>query len=162
MKFRLAALVILVAAAPAAAEPGVRVTEYGQYESVSAGTIEKAERTVQGEVRPVATKRLIKRTDTIVGQLGNSFGIEIDLDGFPPGTVVLTIRTLHPPLTNPETGRVMTSSEFDWPVAGRQAVYFGFAFDHRWEIAEGEWAKQIVYNGKVLAEKKFKVVVPLN
>lgn len=161
MKLRLA-LIVLFLAAPAAAEPGARVVEYGRYESISAGTIEKAERTVQGEVRPVATKKLLERTDTIVGQIGNSFGIEIDLDGLPSGTIMLTIRTLHPPLKNPETGRVMTSSEFDWPVAARQGVYFGFSFDHRWEIAEGEWAKQILYKGRLLAEKKFKVVVPLN
>jgi hypothetical protein len=148
--------------ARAAAEPRVTVSAYGRYEVRSSGTSEKAERTVAGEVRPVATKKLIEKTDVIVGQLGITFGMEIDLDGFPPGPVLLTIRTIHPKLTNDARGVAMTVSEFDWPVAERRGVYFGFTFDHRWEIAEGEWTKQIVYQGRVLAEKKFKVVVPIN
>lgn len=146
----------------AAAEPSVRIAAYGRYEIRSSGTSEKAERTVAGEVRPVATKKLIETTDTIVGQLGITFGIEIDLEGFPPGEVLLTIRTIHPKLTNDERGVAMTVSEFDWPVIERRGVYFGFTFDHRWEIAEGEWTKQIVYQGRVLAEKKFKIIVPIN
>ena len=97
-----------------------------------------------------------------MGQLGNSFGVVLKLDNFPAGTAVLTIRTIHPPLTNPKTGRTMTVSEYDWPVTLRDDVYFGYSFDHGWEIAEGIWTKQIVYNGRVLAEQKFKVVVPLN
>jgi hypothetical protein len=75
---------------------------------------------------------------------------------------MLTIRSIHPPITNPKTGRTMTVSEYDWPVTMRDNVYFGYTFDHGWEIAEGVWTKQIVYKGRVLAEKKFKIVVPLN
>ena len=93
---------------------------------------------------------------------GEQYGFEVDLEGLPPGPVNLVIRTIHPALTNSETGKTMTVSEYDWPVSGRQKVCFGFTFDYRWEIAEGTWTKQIVYNGKVIAEKKFKVVVPIN
>ena len=98
----------------------------------------------------------------ILGQIGASFGLEVDLHDFPPGPVVLTIRTLRPPLTNPETGKTTGSDVYDWTVTGRRALYFGFTFDHKWEIAEGMWTKQILYNGKVLVEKKFKVVVAIN
>lgn len=146
----------------AAAEPTAKIVAYGRYEIVDSGRPEKADRTVAGEVKPVETRRLIEQTDTIVGLLGNTFGFELDLDGLPEGSVNLVIRTLHPALTNSETGKTMTVSEYDWPVAGRERVYFGFTFDHRWEIAEGVWTKQVVYNGKVIAEKKFKIVVPLN
>ena len=146
----------------AAAEPSAKIVTYGRYEIVETGRAEKAERTVAGEVKPVENRRLLEQTDTIVGQIGNTFGFEIDIHGLPEGSVNLVIRTIHPKLTNSETGKTLTVSEYDWPVAGREKVYFGFSFDHRWEIAEGIWTKQVVYNGKVIAEKKFKIVVPLN
>ena len=162
----LAALLIAGAGAAlaenAAAEPRGKIVSYGRYEIVETGRPEKAERTVAGEVKPVDTRRLIEQTDQIVGLLGNTFGFEVDLEGLPPGPVNLVVRTIHPPLTNDDTGKTMTVSEYDWPVAGRSKVYFGFTFDYRWEIAEGVWTKQLVHDGKVIAEKTFKVVVPLN
>ena len=147
---------------PASAEPRGKVVAFGRYAINESGKPEKAERTVAGEVKPVDNPRLIQETDEIVGQLGNTFGFEVDLAGLPPGPVNLVIRTIHPALTNSETGKTMTVSEYDWTVSAREKVYFGFTFDYRWEIAEGTWTKQVVYNGKVLAEKKFKVIVPLN
>ena len=163
----LAALVVAAGVAGAtvenaAAEPSGKIVTFGRYEIVETGQPEKAERTVAGEVKPVQTRRLIQQTDEIVGQLGNTFGIEVDLEGLPPGAVNLVVRTIHPALTNSDTGKTMTVSEYDWPVAGREKVYFGFTFDYRWEIAEGIWTKQLVYDGKIIAEKKFKVIVPLN
>jgi hypothetical protein len=158
----LAALLVAAGGELAAAEPRGKIVTFGRYEIVETGRPEKAERTVAGEVKPVETRRLIEQTDEVVGQLGNTFGFEVDFEGLPPGPVNLVVRTIHPPLTNADTGKTMTVSEYDWPVAGRSRVYFGFTFDYRWEIAEGIWTKQIVYDGKVIAEKKFKVVVPLN
>jgi hypothetical protein len=158
----LAALFIVAGTEIAAAEPRGKIATFGRYEIVETGRPEKAERTVAGEVKPVETRRLIEQTDEIVGQLGNTFGFEVDFEGLPPGPVNLVVRTIHPPLTNADTGKTMTVSEYDWPVVGRHKVYFGFTFDYRWEIAEGVWTKQLVHNGKVIAEKKFKVVVPLN
>jgi hypothetical protein len=157
------ALVLLVlSAASATAEPRAKITSFGRYEVASNGKAEKAERTVAGEVRPVDARRLVQQTDEVMGFLGNTFGFEVDLEGLPPGPVNLTIRTIHPPLSNPLTGKTMEVSEYDWTVTHRQNVYFGFTFDHRWEIGEGLWRKQILYDGRVIAEKAFKVVVPIN
>ena len=149
-------------AAAAAAEPRATILSYGRFETQRTGEIEKGERTASGELQSVSAHRLVQQTDEIVGQLGNSFGIDLRLENFPPGPAALTIRTLHPPITNPKTGRTMTVSEYDWSVAMRDNVYFGYTFDHGWEIAEGVWTKQIVYKGRVIAEKTFKIVVPLN
>ena len=142
--------------------PTVKIREFGRYETRRSGIRHKAARTASGEVHPVARRKLVQRTAKIFGQPGRSFGIEIDMDGFPEGPVSLTIRTLHPPLTNPKTGKTTRISEYDWPVTGRRNVYFGFTFDETWEIAEGPWTIQIRYRGKLLAEKTFKVLVPLN
>ncbi len=163
-RFAAAALgaALALTAGTAVAEPQGKIVSYGRYEIVETGLPERAERTVAGEVKPVETRRLLQQTDEIVGQLGNTFGFEVDLEGLPPGPVNLVVRTIHPALTNSETGKTMTVSEYDWPVIGRHKVYFGFTFDYRWEIAEGIWTKQLIYKGKVIAEKKFKVIVPLN
>ena len=32
----------------------------------------------------------------------------------------------------------------------------------RYEIAEGEWSFQIIYQGRVIGEQKFRVIVPMN
>ncbi len=159
-----AVAVLLLCAGPEAiaAEPKAKIVSFGRYDVVPTGQPEKAERTVAGEVRPVDNRKLLQQTDEIVGQLDNTFGIEVDFEGMPKGPVNLTVRTIHPPLSNPETGKTMRISEYDWLVTHRHKVYFGFTFDHRWEIAEGVWKKQIMYNGKVLAEKDFKIVVPMN
>jgi hypothetical protein len=167
MTMRRTALLLILAfaaAAPAAAagEPSATILSYGRFETQRTGQIEKGERTASGELQSVSAHRLVQQTEEIVGQLGNSFGFDLRLDNFPPGPETLTIRTIHPPITNPKTGRTMTVSEYDWPVTMRDNVYFGYTFDHGWEIAEGVWTKQIVYRGRVIAEKTFKVVVPLN
>ena len=160
----LAACAFLAVAPPAAAsgEPSATILSYGRFETRRTGEIEKSDRTASGELQSVDAHRLIQQTDEIVGQLGNSFGLDLRLSDFPPGPAMLTIRTTHPPITNPKTGKSMTVSEYDWTVLGRDNVYFGYTFDHGWEIAEGVWTKQIVYRGRVIAEKKFKIVVPLN
>jgi hypothetical protein len=170
MRARIVSFVLVVAAAfaggadiaLAADEPTATILNYGRFETRRTGQIEKSDRTASGELQSVDAHRLIQKTDEIVGILGNSFGYDLRLENFPPGAAVLTIRTIHPPITNPNTGRTMTVSEYDWPVAARDNVYFGYTFDHGWEIAEGIWTKQIIYQGKVIAEKKFRVVVPLN
>ena len=157
-----AAGVVAAGAGAAVAEPGAKIVGFGRYEVHASGKPEKAERTASGTLQPVDGHRLLERTDVVVGQLGNTFGIEVKLENFPPGTSTVTIRTIHPPLTNPKTGRAMTMSEYDWTVSGRDDIYFGYTFDHGWEIAEGVWTKQVLYRGRVIAEKKFKVVVPIN
>lgn len=157
-----AALLLVVAAPAMASEPAAVIVEFGRYETVRSGEVIEKPKTASGAVTPVRTRRHVERTDRIFGQLDRSFGIELDLRNMPPGPVSLTIRTLHPPLTNPETGRTMDVSEYDWTVVGRERLYFGFTFDHRWEIAEGTWTKQILHDGRVIAEKVFTVVVPLN
>ena len=158
------AAAVSFAAPPALAsgEPSATLQSFGRYDTRRTGQVDKGERTATGELRSVDLHRLVEQTDQIVGILDNSFGVVIRLRDFPPGPATLTIRTIHPPLTNPKTGKTMTVSEYDWPVMIRDNVYFGYTFDHAWEIAEGTWTKQILYNGRVIAEKTFKVVVPLN
>ena len=144
------------------AQQRIAISQYGQYQTRNSGKSVRKPRTATGEVSPVAKQRLVRRTNQIFGQLGRSFGVELDLDGFDSGPIRLTIRTLHPPITNPKTGKTTRISEYDWDVVGRKSVYFGYTFDYGWELAEGVWVHQFFYKGRLLAQKRFRVVIPLN
>lgn len=146
----------------ARAQPSISIKNYGHYQTRNTGKSIRKPRTASGEVSPVSKQKLVKRTTKIFGQLGRSFGVEIDLNGFDKSPVRLTIRTIHPPITNPKTGKTTRISVYDWDVAVRQNVYFGYTFDYSWELAEGVWIQQFLYKGRLLAQKRFRVVIPLN
>ncbi len=151
-----------VAAGPVLAEPRVRIADYGLYEVKRSGREVAAKRTLTGSVKIVSTMRLTRKTDKVLAQLGTNFGLRIDLLGFPSGPVTLTIRARHPRVTNPETGVTRAVSEYDWQVVGRRNLYFGYGIRKRWHINEGVWTVQVLYRGKVLAQKRFELIVPLN
>jgi len=158
----LAIVAPLSAPALAAGEPAVRILSYGRYETRNAAQLVKGDRTAAGDLLPVLGHRLIEQTEVITGILGTSFGVELRFENFPIEPVQLTIRILHPPITNPRTGKAMTVSEYDWIMTVRDKAYFGYRLGRPFEISEGNWTQQIVYKGRVIAEKTFKVVVPLN
>jgi hypothetical protein len=155
---------LLAAAGPAraAGEPLARIDAFGLFETVRAGKAEKNERSAMGELHAVVAHRLLQSGTAIVGQLGSSFGAELRFENLPGRWVTVTVRTTHPPITNPATGKTTTISEFEWRVPQGESVYFGHTFQEMWQIAEGDWKSQVIYRGKVLAEQSFKVVVPLN
>ncbi len=170
MRFRLAAAALVsatayLAAVPpalAAGEPLARINAFGLFETVRAGKAEKNERSAMGELHAIVGHRLVRPGADIMGQLGSSFGVELRFLNLPGPFATVTVRTTHPPITNPKTGRTTTLSEFDWLVPEGESVYFGHTFDELWQIAEGTWTSQVIYEGKVLAEQSFTVVVPMN
>ncbi len=155
-------IVLLTAwsAAAARAEPRVEVLDFGQYET-GKRTQQPMPESVSGTMNLVNDVRLVRPTREIVGQLGDSFGFRYRIFGVPPGDKI-TIRTNHPMLTHPETGRSMNYGQRDDVVTSEGERYTGYSFDARYEIAEGNWTIQIIHEGKVLAAETFKVVVPLN
>lgn len=169
MKTLRALILIAVAAAPlaaepaAAAEPVARILSYGRFETRLQGAPLKDDRVAGGERQKVKAHRLLEQTDEVAGVLGTSFGVVMRFENFPPEPQTLTIRVLHPPITNPKTGQTLTVSEYPWEMSFvRDNAYFGYQLGHAWLIAEGIWTHQFVYKGRVIAEKSFKVIVPLN
>ncbi len=170
MAYRAAAAALVCASASlgaagpasAAGEPLARINAFGLFETVRAGKAEKNERSATGELYAVVAHRLVRPGAEIVGQLGSSFGVDLRFENLPGPWATVTVRTSHPPITNPATGRTATVSAFEWIVPLGESLYFGHAFQEMWQIAEGEWSSQVLYRGKILAEQRFKVVVPLN
>ena len=158
----LGASLLVAAPAFAAGEPLARINAFGLFETVRAGEAEKNVRTAVGQLHNVVAHRLVRPGAVIMGQLGSSFGVDLRFENLPGPFATVTVRTTHPPITNPATGTTRTVSEFDWIVPEGESVYFGHSFEAMWQVAEGEWKSQVIYRGKVLAEQSFQVVVPIN
>ncbi len=160
----LAAALFLAAAAaqPAAAsDRGVEIVDYGIYDhSVTAVIPEPKD--VAGERTTVANVRLREKTEVIDAQKSRMFGFQFRVTDPALYGQTLTTRKLVPKLTNPTTGRSATTVEGEL-VAGPDTLFLNaYGFDYDWERAEGEWTFQVLHAGKVLAEKKFKVILPMN
>ena len=156
-----AALALLAPAALARADqPRVEILDYGVYATGTRTQVEMPV-SVSGKMNLVANVRLTEKTRQVMGQLGTSFGFRYRVHGVPDGANV-TIRTLHPRLTNPETGKSMNYGEREQSVSPGGERYTGYSFDASYEIAEGEWTFQVIYEGRVIGEQKFKIIVPMN
>lgn len=144
----------------AADQPRVEILDFGTYETGTRTSVPMPI-SVSGKMNLVSHVRLTKETREVMGQLGTSFGFRYRIHGVPPGATV-TIRTRHPRLTNPDTGKSMNYGEREQSVTSGEERYTGFSFDATYEIAEGEWSFQIIHEGRVITEQKFKVIVPIN
>jgi hypothetical protein len=156
-----AALAFALLAQPSlAGQPRVEILDHGIYETGTRTTVPMPI-SVGGKMNLVSNVRLMEKTQLVMGQLGTSFGFRYRIHGVPSGANI-TIRTLHPRLTNPETGKSMNYSEREQEGGDGGDRYTGYSFDSSYEIAEGEWTFQILYEGRVIGEQKFKIVVPIN
>lgn len=157
----LAVLALALASPPAAKASGqVEIKDYGFYDLSVDGNVPAPE-DISGSRNIVSNIRLQRQTEEIDAQLGRSFGFRFRVTD--PALIgqQLTLRTIFPPLTNPESRRTMTTQDRPFTGTG-ELLYDGYRFDYDWEMAEGIWTFQILHRGRVIAEKKFKVIIPMN
>lgn len=160
---RLAAPLAIVAfafAAPAQAAGEVEIKDFGFYDLSVDGSV-PAPDDVSGSRNIVSNIRLQRQTEEIDAQLGRSFGFRFRIADPKLYGQTLTLRTIFPPLTNPESKRTMTTQDRTF-VGSSELLYDGYRFDYDWEMAEGIWTFQILHKGRVISEKKFKVIIPMN
>lgn len=106
--------------------------------------------------------KLERQTDTIPGQIGRFFGFQFRVADPALLGKDLTLRILHPRLTEP-SGRSLTEISRVLPAgAPGQIEVHMYGFDHAWEMAEGDWTFQVMRGGAVLVEKTLRVVVLKN
>jgi len=157
-----AALVVAVAtASAAAANQRVEIVDYGIYDHTVTEVI-PAPKEIAGERSLVTNLRLREQTTIIDAQKSRMFGYQFRVTD--PALIgkTLTIRKLVPKLTNPKTGASGTVIESEITAQAGTLHLNAYGFDYDWERAEGEWTFQVLYRGEVLAEKKFKVILPMN
>lgn len=155
------ALFLAAAGTAAATERGVEIVDYGIYNHTVTAVIPEP-KDVAGERTNVSNVRLREKTQVIDAQRGRMFGFQFRVTDPALYGQRLVTRKIVPKLTNPKTGRSATTVEGEL-IAGPETVFLNaYGFDYDWERAEGEWTFQVLHEGKVLAEKKFKVILPMN
>ncbi|MBG0775308.1 MAG: DUF3859 domain-containing protein [Desulfovibrionaceae bacterium] len=75
-----------------------------------------------------------------------------------PGWVLLTVRILHPPLPDPIRGGLSAAQSWDVRACTNATAYVGWEFTFDWERVQGEWAVELLQDGRVLASRRFQVV----
>jgi hypothetical protein len=154
-------LLVLPASPSRAAQSGLDIIDYGIYSLRVTRRVE-APGDVSRERNVVSDVRLIRKEREIIAQPGRSFGYQFRITDPALAGRPIVLRTIYPRLTNPETGHSATRQERVIRVRPGVPVYDGYRFDYRWEMAEGIWRFQIVIDGKVVSDQRFKIVVPLN
>ena len=157
---------LLLAAAPALAGDGDRqriaILDWGIYEH-RVDRFEPEPKHVSRERVIVSGVTLLRQTEEVDAQPGRMFGFQFRIAD--PALVgqTITLRRVVPPLTNPATGETAMTIERDVRVThAGQLVLNAYRFDHGWEMAEGLWRFQVVFEGEVIAEKAIKVIIPMN
>ena len=142
-------------------DPEVRIKDFGLYQTRAKAQVPHPN-SATGALNIVSRLRFIRQTERIFAQIGRSFGWRYRLHAVPKEARI-TFRTLHPPITNPSTGQTLRLSWRTEVVREPGNLrYTGYTFDYAWELAEGRWAFQIIYRGRVIGEQAFTVVVPMN
>jgi hypothetical protein len=143
----------------AADAQGIDIGRYGIYKADIVKK-EDSEKAAAGYKTISENAVFLKQTDTIEAVVGTKFGFEYVINGSPEDAVLdITVRYVHPPITNPATGKTVTSQEIITP--GRsigKPELIGYSFDEAWEIADGQWTIQLFYGDRKLAEKTFTIV----
>lgn len=135
----------------------IDILKYGEFKAYSVRR-KDAENTSIGKMTVLKEIELLKQTNSIEGSLGTQFGVKYFVKGSPKGAnVPLSVRMVHPKMTNPDT--LQTSTIDEWIANNKigSSNFSGWIFEYEWEIVPGEWTIQLLYDGEILAAKKFSV-----
>jgi hypothetical protein len=160
MKVLVAVFLILASASVRAQKvTGAELVEYGVLKKMVSGGLLNAPKSLTGKVNNAIASQLVDSTTTIKASVGTTFGIGVKLLGEPEGAAItLHFRCAHPKLTDPASGHSSELDEWEGAAPVGHLRYVSYTFDDNWEVIPGKWMIQVLYDGKVLAEKTFDVV----
>jgi hypothetical protein len=140
---------------------GVDIVNYGIYVADDNSQVRSAKINEAEQASQEKAWKLLKKGDRIPAKMATSFGIEYIIKGAPAGEPVeITLRYLHPTISNPKTGKKYTSQEVSIDAQVGKKIHEGYTFDHEWELVTGAWVIQVFYDGRKLAEQYFTVYKP--
>jgi hypothetical protein len=140
---------------------GVDIVNYGIYVANDREGVRSNEKNAAEQGDQEKTWKLVKKGDRIPAKIATSFGIEYVIKGTPADEPVkITLRYLHPTISNPETGKKFTSQEVSIAALVGKKIHEGYTFDHEWELVTGAWVIQVFYEGRKLGEQYFTVYKP--
>ena len=140
---------------------GVDIVNYGIYVASRPEGGLASEKNAEGKGKQEKTWKLVKKGDRIPAKIAASFGMEYIIKGTPEGEAVkITLRYLHPMMSNPETGKTYNTQEVSVAALVGKKIHEGYTFDHEWELVTGAWVIQVFYDGRKLGEQYFTVYTP--
>lgn len=133
------------------------ITEVGIYSAQTVNTVwvPSVVSQTNSEIKDLV---LLRAGTNVVATLGTRFGFRFTVIGTPTNApIVLTMLGVHPPLTNPVTGRTETKdvySQRSWI----GTTYTTYSFDNDWEMVPGIWHFEIWFKEKKLCEQDFDIL----
>ncbi|GEM_PF-1396101 len=136
---------------------GVKILEFGIYTSTVVQRIHAA--SVADGIKDRATDfKLVRKSTLVDARLGTSIGMKYILRGTPKdGHVTIEVGVVHPPMVNPQTHETMTRSSANFERVIGQPEHAVWSFDTQADLVPGDYTIEIVSEGKVLAQKVFRV-----
>ena len=136
---------------------GVKVLEFGIYTSTVVQRIHSA--SVADGIKDRATDfKLVRKSTLVDARLGTSIGMKYILRGTPKDArVTIEVGVVHPPMVNPQTHETMTRSSANFERTLGQPEHAVWSFDTPADLVPGDYTIEIVSEGKVLAQKVFRV-----
>jgi hypothetical protein len=109
-----------------------------------------------GRTHIIKNINIEEQTINVPAKIGTRFGMRYLVQGEPKGrSITVQYVGLHPELSNPRTGKTFSSYKYEKKVKIGETNYMGFTFDHDWELKEGKWTLQVLYQDKIMAEQTF-------
>lgn len=138
---------------------GIKVLEFGVY----ASTVTSREKSsaVAGGVKDRAKDFTLVRKSTLVDAgLGTGIGMAYVVRGAPKGArVELEVAVRHPEMVNPDTREAGTRSAATFERAIGEPERAVWSFDTPAGLVPGEYVIELIFEGRVLAKKEFRVTV---
>ena len=137
-----------------------KILKYGIYTATDVKRV-KAKDTLSGKWRISTDAEFIDTTTQIPAILGTRFGCRFVIKGSPEGKKInIRVKTIHPRMKNPRTGKVSTVSEYNRKATIGIPGRVGFGFHYEWELVPGKYIFEVYYRDRQLLEKAFTVYLP--
>lgn len=136
---------------------GIKVLEFGVYTSTVTSR-EKSPAIADGIKDRASDFKLVRKSTLVDARLGTSIGLQYVLKGSPKGAAVsIEVAVSHPAMVNPETRESMTRSSATFERVIGEPEHALWSFDTPEGLVPGEYVIELVHEGKVLAQKAFRV-----
>jgi hypothetical protein len=143
-------------AQPAAFKIDVKELSYGICKTKQIET-ENSENSPTGHHIISEGFNLVKRTDTIPGELGLVFGIEFILSTKETTSIDIEKAWIFPSEMKDEKGKSFKEVRYSLELNTNEITFSTYKFENQYEIVKGEWTYQMSYKGKKIYEKKFYI-----
>ena len=159
--FSVLSVLFLAASFSFAQKTEVIETEHGIWD-VEMATKIKSEHTLTQSTNLLKNYKLVQRTDTVLANIGKTFGSEYILHSSDNQSHVVPIKIVWifpKPMTNPYDHKVYTESYTeDYAITGDGKYFNSYTLEYDYEFVEGWWTFKVMQGNTVLYEKKFLLI----